>query len=77
MNQYLKALNNQGLLCSFWEHILEKGLIPKGPRETTGTTEVLHANKAGKNSKVLSKQGLSEPCYYRFEWKANMTADLS
>lgn len=60
MNQYLKALDNQRPLCfsdSFWERILEKqGLISKEPRETMGTTEILHPQNTGKNSKALSKE---------------------
>lgn len=80
MNQYLKALDNQRPLCffdSFWERILEKqGLISKEPRETMGTTETLHPQNTGKNSKATLQGVLPDTCHSGGQWKAGRAALL-
>lgn len=78
MNQYLKALNNYRPLCffgNFWECILEI-LISKEPRETMGTTETLHPQNTGKNSKAFSKGSLPDTCHFGDQWKAGRAAPL-
>lgn len=68
MNQYLKAHDNQGLLCffdSFWECILEKqGLISKEPRKINGNHRNFASSKHSQNSEAFSKGCLSDICHF-------------
>jgi len=62
---------------SFWERILEKEeLISSKLKETTGTKEILHLHNAGKNSKAIYKQHLSDTYHCGVKWRASTAADL-
>lgn len=39
-----------------------------------GTTETLHPQNTGKNSKAFSKVHLSDICHFKGQWKAGQAA---